>query len=202
MPLDQILALAGFAFAGTWTPGPNNMMLASSGATFGWRRTVPHAMGVALGFPTMLFLIALGLGEVFQSSPTLRTVLTWAGGAVMLWLAWRIGTASAAGSGPRRSRPLSFLEAAGFQWINPKAWLLAIGVAATYASGAAPVLEAAVAAGVFVLAGLTSSQGWSGFGAVLARVLGTGTRLRVFNAAMGVLLALSAIWLVADGVSA
>ena len=202
MTLDQILALAGFAFAGTWTPGPNNMMLAASGATFGWRRTLPHAMGVALGFPAMLFLIALGLGEAFQSSPTFRTALTWAGGAVMLWLAWRIATASAATKGPRRSRPLSFLEAAGFQWVNPKAWLLAIGVAATYASGAAPVAEAAVAAAVFVLAGLTSSQGWSGFGAALARLLGTGIRLRIFNAAMGALLALSAVWLVIDGAAA
>ncbi len=196
MTLDQILALAGFAFAGTWTPGPNNMMLAASGATFGWRRTLPHAMGVALGFPAMLFLIALGLGEVFQSSPAFRAALTWAGCAVMLWLAWRIATASAAGRGARRSRPLSFLEAAAFQWVNPKAWLLAIGVAATYASGAAPVLEAAAAAGVFVLAGVTSSQGWSGFGAALSRLLGTGRRLRLFNAAMGGLLALSAIWLV------
>jgi threonine/homoserine/homoserine lactone efflux protein len=202
MSLDTqtLLALAGFAFAGTWTPGPNNMMLAASGATFGWRATLPHAMGVALGFPAMLFLIALGLGEAFEHSPALREGLAWTGCAVMLWLALRIATAAPAGDGRTgRGRPLGFLEASAFQWINPKAWVLAIGVAATYASGVAPVLEAALAALVFALAGLTSSQGWSGFGAALGRLLGRGPRLRAFNAAMGGLLALSALWLVLGG---
>ena len=205
---ETLLALAGFAFAGTWTPGPNNMMLAASGATWGWRATLPHAMGVALGFPVMLFLIALGLGETFERTPALRDGLAWAGCAVMLWLAWRIATAAppepatdGRPSGRRggRGRPLSFLEASAFQWINPKAWVMAIGVAATYASGSAPVAEAALAAAIFTAAGLTSSQGWSGFGAALGRVLGSGLRLRAFNAAMGALLALSALWLVLGG---
>ena len=198
METATLIALTGFAFASTWTPGPNKVMLAASGATFGWRATLPHAMGVALGFPLMLFLIALGLGEVFQRSPALRTGLAWAGMAVMLWLAWRIATAGPSAGG-RRARPLSFLEASAFQWINPKAWVMAIGTAATYASGAAPVLEAAIAALVFVGSGLTSANGWAGFGAALGRVLGTGRRLRLFNAAMGALLAGSAVWLVLGG---
>ncbi len=195
MDLDSLLALAGFAFAAVWTPGPNNMMLAASGATFGWRATVPHAMGVAFGFPIMLFLIALGLGEAFQRSALLREGLAYLGCAVMLYLAVRIALADRARGG-RRSRPLSFLEAVGFQWVNPKAWVMAIGAAATYVSGARPLLEAAVAAGVFAVAGLTSSQGWSGFGAALGRVLGDGWRLRAFNVAMGGLLGLAALWLV------
>lgn len=193
---ETLLALTGFALAAVWTPGPNNMMLASSGATFGWRPSVPHAMGVALGFPVMLFLIALGLGEVFQRSDIFRTVLSWVGFAVMLWLAWRIGTAGPAQSGSR-SRPLNFLEATGFQWINPKAWVMAIGAAATFVRGAEPALEAAIAALVFVIAGLTSSQGWLVFGTAIGRLLGTGAKLRLFNGAMGLLLALSAFWLVA-----
>jgi len=198
MTPETLIALAGFALAGVWTPGPNNVMLAASGATFGWRATLPHAMGVALGFPMMLFLVGLGLGELFRSQPLFRTGLAWAGCAVMLWLAWRIATAGPPGDA-RRSRPLSFVEATGFQWINPKAWVMAIGVSATYASGAAPLMEAAIAAAVFALAGLTSANGWAAFGAALGRLLGTGRRLRAFNAAMGLMLAASALWLVIEG---
>lgn len=197
MDAEILLALVGFAFVTTWTPGPNNMMLAASGATFGWRATLPHALGVALGYPLMVFLVALGLGEVFQRSPALRTGLAWAGFAVMLWLAWRIATADAARA-RARSRPLRFHEAAAFQWINPKGWAMAIGVSATYASGAEPVLEAAIAAAVFVLAGMTSSQGWAVFGAGIGKLLGSGLRLRLFNMTMGLLLAASALWLVLD----
>lgn len=195
MEAETLLALTAFALAAVWTPGPNNMMLAASGATFGWRRSVGHAMGVALGFPLMLFLIALGLGEVFERSAALRLALSWIGFAVMLWLAWRIATAGPARSGAR-ARPLNFLEASGFQWVNPKAWVMAIGAAATFIRGADPVVEAAIAAAVFVAAGLTSSQGWVLFGTAIGRLLGTGPKLRAFNAAMGVLLALSALWLV------
>lgn len=195
METSTLLALGAYAVAGTWTPGPNNMMLAASGATFGYRPTLPHAMGVALGFPVMLFLIALGLGEVFEANPAFREGLAWAGMTVMLYLAWRIATAGPS-KGGRRSRPLSFLEASAFQWINPKAWVMAIGAAATYASGAAPLVEAAIAAGVFVLSGLGSANAWAAFGSGIGALLGTGWRLRVFNAAMGGLLALSAVWLV------
>ena len=196
MEAETLLALTAFALATVWTPGPNNMMLASSGATFGWRRSVGHAMGVALGFPFMLFLIALGLGQAFERSETLRLALSVVGCGVMLWLAWRIATAGPARAGSR-SRPLSFLEASAFQWVNPKAWVMAIGAAATYVRGADPMLEAAIAAAVFVAAGLTSSQGWLIFGTAIGRLLGTGRKLRAFNAAMGLLLALSALWLVA-----
>ena len=195
MQAETLLALAAFALATVWTPGPNNMMLAASGATFGWRRSVGHARGVALGFPLMLFLIALGLGQAFERSEALRLALSVVGCAVMLCLAWRIATAGPATSGSR-SRPLSFLEATAFQWVNPKAWVMAIGAGATYVRGADPVTEAAIAAAVFVAAGLTSSQGWLIFGTAIGRLLGTGRKLRAFNAAMGLLLALSALWLV------
>ncbi|MGF1553260.1 MAG: LysE family translocator [Paracoccaceae bacterium] len=201
MPLDALLALAGFAFAGTWTPGPNNMMLAASGATHGWRRTLPHALGVALGFPVMLFAVALGLGQAFEAFPAVRGAITVLGCAVMLWLGWRIATSAPPDdetAAPVR-RPLSFLEASAFQWVNPKAWVMCIGVAASFASGAHPVIEAAIAAGVFVVSGLTSSQGWALFGAGIGRLLGR-RGVRVFNAAMGLLVALSALWLVLDPV--
>ena len=197
MSSETLLALTAFALATVWTPGPNNMMLAASGATFGWRRSIGHAMGVALGFPLMLFLIALGLGEIFQRSPALRLALSWVGFTVMLWLAWRIATAGPARSGSR-ARPLNFVEASGFQWVNPKAWVMAIGAAATFVRGADPTRDAAIAAAVFVAAGLTSSQGWLLFGTAIGRLLGSGRRLRLFNGAMGGLLALSALWLVLE----
>jgi len=197
MDLQTLLALAGFAVAPTWTPGPNNMMLASSGATFGWRPTVPHAMGVALGFPVMVFLIALGLGEIFQRSPNLQKGVAWAGFAVMLWLAWRIATADRA-KAKAKSRPLRFHEAAAFQWVNPKAWAMAIAVSATYARGGNAIAEAGLIAAVFVAAGLTSSQTWAACGASLGRLLGTGAKLRAFNVTMGLLLAACGLWLVLE----
>ncbi|MEO1274796.1 MAG: LysE family translocator [Pseudomonadota bacterium] len=198
MTSEQVIALLGFALATTWTPGPNNVMLAASGATHGWRKTLPHALGVALGFPVMVFAVALGLGEVFEAAPAFRTGLAWLGAAVMLWLAWRIGTAAPA-AGPdgegTSTRPFSFLEAAAFQWVNPKAWVMSIGVSATYVSGVAPVREAFLIMLVFMLAGLSSSQAWTASGAAIGRALGTGQRLRFFNATMGVLVAVSALWL-------
>ena len=192
-----LLALLGFAFATTWTPGPNNMMLATSGATFGWRQTVPHAMGVALGFPLMVFLIALGLGAVFQRSEALRTGLAWVGFAVMLYLAWRISTAGAA-KAQTRTRPLRFHEAAAFQWVNPKAWVMATGVSATYVDGENPVVDAAIIAVAFLIAGLTSSQTWVAFGVAIRRILGAGAWLRAFNVTMGLLLVACALWMVMD----
>jgi len=195
MDWDTAFALIGFAMATAFTPGPNNVMLAASGATFGWRATVPHAAGISLGFPVMLFLIALGLGEVFQRSSILREGLAWIGFAAMLYLSWRIATAGPPDQNPR-ARPLSFLEASAFQWVNPKAWTIAIGVAATYATGTRPLTEAAICAGAFVLAAVPSTQAWALFGVGIGRILGRGWRLRAFNLAMGALLAVSALWLV------
>ncbi|MEM9726919.1 MAG: LysE family transporter, partial [Pseudomonadota bacterium] len=92
--IERLAGVAAFAFAGTWTPGPNNMMLANSGATFGFRRSLPHILGVALGFAAMAFAVALGLGEAFQASSTLREALRWGGAALLLYLAWRVATAA------------------------------------------------------------------------------------------------------------
>lgn len=200
MDWETLLLLAGFAFGATWTPGPNNMMLAASGATFGFRATLPHALGVTVGFPAMFFLVALFLGTAFRAFPWLIEAIAWVGAAVMLWLAWRIATARPAGEGKRRSRPFTLAEAAGFQWVNPKAWLMAVG-GAPFLSGAAPVAEAGIAAGVFAIAGLTSTHGWAGFGSILARFLGTGWRLRLFNGLMGTLIAASALVMLAEFVT-
>ncbi len=197
MSADTLAALAALAFAATWTPGPNNAMLAASGANFGFRATWPHALGVAIGFPAMLFAVALGLGEAFRESAALREALRWGGAALLLWLGWKIATAGGVGDGRGRRRPLTFGEAAAFQWVNVKAWILALSTGAAFVGGAAPLREAALCAGVFLAAGLTSAHGWAGFGAVLRDWLAGGLRLRLFNGTMGGLIALSALYLVA-----
>lgn len=191
MTFETVTALAGLAVSMTWTPGPNNMMLAASGANFGWRATLGHAMGVAVGFPIMLFLVAIGLGQVLTAFPILTQILKALGFAAMLWFAWKIATAAAA-TAEGTARPLTFLQACGFQWINPKAWTFAIWVAASYVTGAA---TAALAAFVFLLSGLGSAQAWTLFGSVIGELLGTGWRLRAFNAAMAALLIGCAVWL-------
>lgn len=194
MSIDTLLAVAALAFATTWTPGPNNMMLAASGATFGYRATLAHAFGVALGFPVMLFVLAMGLGEVFRASEMLREALRWAGVVLLLWLGWRIATAHRARA-EGRGRPFTFAEAAAFQWVNPKAWAMAVSAAAAFMTGTAPLREAAVCAAVFTVSGLTSAHGWAAFGATLRRWLSTDLRLHLFNGTMGALIAVSALYL-------
>src|SRR6185436_17980675 len=115
----MLLALATFCFVSSITPGPNNMMLLASGANFGFRRTLPHLMGVSIGFGAMVFAVGLGLGGLFTAYPALYDVLRVVGGAYMLWLAYRIATASGLGDGGSvTARPMSFLEAAAFQWVR------------------------------------------------------------------------------------
>ncbi|NBZ87800.1 LysE family translocator [Stagnihabitans tardus] len=134
MTLDILLALTSFAFVTSVTPGPNNLMLMASGMNFGWRATVPHALGVALGFAAMAMVTGFGLGAVLLAVPGLMGVMKAAAVAYMLWLAWKIARAGAPGEG-RVGRPMGFVAAAGFQWVNPKAWAMALGANASYATG-------------------------------------------------------------------
>lgn len=195
MTIDSILGVAILLIAATWTPGPNNAMLAASGATFGFRRTFPHAMGVALGFPAMLFVVALGLGEVFKHSVLLQELMRYGGAALLLWVAWRIATAKAPGSPGSRSKPFTFFQACAFQWVNPKAWAMCIGVVGQFMTGENVVLEAATATLVATLSGLTSATGWALFGSALKRWLNTSSRLKLFNYTMAGLVLLGVLLL-------
>ncbi len=198
MPADLLASLLLLAFAGSWTPGPNTAMVAASGANFGLRRTVPHVLGIAVGFPVMALVVGLALGEVFAASETLRTALRWGGAAVLLWLAWQIGRAG--GLGRRDApRPFGFLEAAAFQWVNPKAWVLAVAVSTQFIHPDRPLLTAAIVAAAFAAAGLSSSFAWAGLGQALRVWLSVPARLRAFNATMGALIALSVIALLWQG---
>lgn len=195
MNLETALGITVLLVASTWTPGPNNAMLASSGATFGFRRTMPHALGVALGFPAMLFVVALGLGEVFKRSVLMQEGLRYAGAALMLWVAWRIANAKAPGEPGSRSKPFTFWQAVAFQWVNPKAWAMCVGVVGLLPAGGNSVVQAALATLIGTGSGLTSAHGWAAFGMMLQRWLRTPARLRAFNLAMAAMVALGVFWL-------
>jgi threonine/homoserine/homoserine lactone efflux protein len=192
MTTDLILALMGFAFATSVTPGPNNMMLLASGANFGLRRTVPHMLGISVGHSVMVFLVGLGLAGVFLAEPRLFTALKVLSVAYMLWLAWKIATAAPPRAGQAAGRPFSFLQAAAFQWVNPKAWAMALGAVTVYAPGG-EVWPTAVVAVVFASVNLPSVTLWAAAGQALRRWLDTPGRLRAFNVTMAVLLVLS-LW--------
>ena len=196
MPVEVFLALVALIFAAAWTPGPNNALVASSAVNFGLRRTVPHVMGITLGFPVMILLVGLFLGELFQTSAVLREAVRWGGAALLLGVAWSVARTGGIGFGIARARPFSLMEAAAFQWINPKGWAMAVAITAQFIDPAAPWASAGIVALVSVAAGLTSSLGWALAGRGLTRWLSTGRRLRLFNVVMGALIGLMVIFVV------
>ncbi|HBM59458.1 LysE family translocator [Salipiger marinus] len=198
MTQDLLLALGAFAFVTVISPGPNNLMLLTSGANFGLRRSLPHLLGVALGFPAMVLLVGMGVMQIFDAVPLARPVLTVVSVAYMLWLAWKIAHAAAPGEAAAAgAKPLSFLQAAAFQWVNPKAWSMALGAITLYAVSRdlAAVLWVA---GVYVAVGMVSATTWTMLGGVLRRWLTQPRRLRLFNWTMAALL-LASLWPVLAG---
>ncbi len=187
MTHEQLLALAAFAFVTSITPGPNNLMLMASGANFGVRRTVPHMLGVALGFVVMAVLVGAGLSQVFAAVPVLYTALKFASVAYLLYLAWKIATSPPPGEAARAGRPMSFLAAAAFQWVNPKAWTMALTAVTVYAPSQTLAGIVAVAI-VFGVVNLPSVGVWAAMGQGMRRVLTDPARMRAFNVVMAVLL--------------
>lgn len=192
MEIDLLFALLLFVSVTIVTPGPNNMMLLASGANFGLRRTLPHMAGITIGHAAMVIILGLGLAGLFAAYPAVLTVLTYACLGYLFWLAWRIATAADPGRGTSRGRPLSFTEAALFQWVNPKAWAVALTAITAYAPGEGPAAILAVAA-VFVAVSLPSVSLWAGLGTGIRRWLAAPGRLQVFNRTMAVLLVASTL---------
>jgi threonine/homoserine/homoserine lactone efflux protein len=189
MQPDILIALIGFAFITSVTPGPNNMMLMASGANFGLRRTVPHMLGVSLGFGAMVAVLGLGFDRLITGSPVLSEALKWLSLAYMLWLAWKIAHASRPSEDKAVStRPMTFLQAAAFQWVNPKAWAMALGALSAYAAGVGGALVVGL---VFALVNLPSVSLWAAMGQGLRRLLASPGRLRAFNWTMAAGLVLS-----------
>ncbi|MCB9949244.1 MAG: LysE family translocator [Rhodospirillaceae bacterium] len=190
MNTDVLTALVAFAFVTSITPGPNNLMLMASGANFGFRRTVPHMLGVGLGFVFMLVVLGAGLVQVFDAFPQAYTVLKVCSVAYLLYLAWKIANAAPPQAADRAGTPITFLQAALFQWVNPKAWAMALTAVSVYAPTQSLGAIAAVAA-VFGAINLPTVSSWTVLGQQMRRVLTSPRRLRVFNIVMALLLVAS-----------
>ena len=190
MMLETLPALALFAFVTSVTPGPNNLMLMASGANFGFRRTVPHMLGVSLGFVLMAFLVGVGLAGLFQTYPLAVTALEVVSVVYMLWLAWKIANAAAPKDRQAGGTPMTFLQAAAFQWVNPKAWAMALTAVTVHAPDRS-LWAVALVAVIFGAINLPSVSLWTLIGQQLRSVLTNTRRLTIFNWTMAGLLVLS-----------
>ena len=191
---QQFIGLLGFAFASSITPGPNNMMLMASGANFGVRRTVPHMLGVSIGFAVMIALVGIGLVGLFEAWPPAFTVLKVVSALYLVWLAWKIALSPApsAGDADSTGTPMTFMQAALFQWVNPKAWTMALTAIAVYAGSRSVIAVLGVAA-VFGAINLPTVGVWAAMGQYLRRWMTDDRRRRAFNWGMAALLVLSLV---------
>lgn len=187
MLTDQLTALLTFAFVTSITPGPNNLMLMASGASFGFRSTIPHMLGVAVGFVFMTVVVGAGLAEVVTAVPAIHTILQAASVVYLLILAWKLAMARGPGAVARADKPMTFLAAAAFQWVNPKAWAMALSAVSIYAPSHSVGGIVAVAA-AFGAVNLPSVSAWAVLGHRMRRVLTNAARFRAFNILMAALL--------------
>jgi threonine/homoserine/homoserine lactone efflux protein len=193
MTAATFIALFGFAFATSITPGPNNMMLFASGVNFGFRRTIPHMFGIGAGFFTLLVAVGLGLGALLETAPLLHLALKVVGGAYLVWIAWKIGNTHEIGEAKTSAKPMTFLGAAAFQWVNPKAWVMAVGGMTAYADPDNVIWSVMLVAAVFAVVNVPCVSTWAGFGSALRQWLSVYPRLKWFNISMAILLLLS-LW--------
>lgn len=192
MTYEILIALMGFAFASSITPGPNNLMLMASGANYGLRRTLPHMLGISIGHAFMVAMVGIVLLRVFETYPVLNIVLKVLSATYMLWLAWKIANAVPPEAKEVTGKPFTFLQAAAFQWVNPKAWFMAITAISAYApQDRGIVVGSVIVAVIFAAVNLPSVTVWAWMGVQVRRWLGTARRLRVFNVSMAVLLVVS-----------
>ncbi len=185
-------AFGGFVLVSSITPGPNNTMVLASGVNFGFVRTIPHLLGISSGFALMIALIGLGLGSLFTALPWTWPLLRVAATVYLVYLAYKLATAG--GVQDRQvARPMSFLQAAAFQWVNPKAWVMAVGACSAYVLHPNLWLNVLLLAGLSAIINLPSVAVWAVFGASLRRWLARPRVLRVFNVTMALLL-LGSLW--------
>lgn len=192
MTAELLIAFIAFAFVTSVTPGPNNMMLLASGVNFGVRRSVPHMLGISLGFMVLVIAVGLGLGQLFELYPALYSLLRYAGGAYLLYLAWKIaGSGAPDTSGRAHGKPFTFIQAAAFQWVNPKAWIMAIGAITTYTPQDGFLVNVLLIAALFAAVNCPSVGLWTVAGSLLRRWLDEPRVLRAFNIGMALLLVAS-----------
>ena len=198
MPIEQLLALMGFVVVMTGTPGPNNMMLLASGANFGFRRSIPHILGITIGCQSLLLAIALGLGQLLMRFPVLEVVLKVLCGAALLYLTWglvkpafsrtSVTMKSTTDQQTVVTKPLTLWQAAMFQWVNPKAWMMMLAAIATYTQPQSIWSDTLLIGLLFAVLGMPVISLWNLFGASLRKFLLDPLKARVFNLVMGLLL--------------
>jgi threonine/homoserine/homoserine lactone efflux protein len=190
LPLNLLWALIAFAFVTSVTPGPNNMMLLASGVNYGFRRTIPHMLGISIGFGAMILALGLGFGQLFAAFPQAYTALKVVSIIYLVWLAWKIAASGpiSGGSGEAAGKPMTFLGACAFQWVNPKAWTMGLGAISAYTLPADYMASLLVVCAVFVAVNLPTVSLWTLFGAGMRRFLTDPAKVRVFNVAMALML--------------
>lgn len=193
MTPEIFLTLIVFAFVTSITPGPNNLMLLASGVNFGFRRTIPHMFGIGSGFFSLLLGVGFGLGALIHEVPLAYSLLKFAGGAYLVYLAYKIAMSRSLGTVDDKARPMTFLEAAAFQWINPKAWVMAVTAMATYTSSDAYLATVLIVGAAFAVVNIPSVSSWAAFGQMMRGWLADPMRLKWFNIVMAILLVAS-LW--------
>jgi threonine/homoserine/homoserine lactone efflux protein len=195
---QPLLALTLFAFVSSITPGPNNLMLLASGVNFGFKATIPHMLGIGIGFGLMLLGVALGFVQVFGLVPWLRTLMKWAGVAYLLWMAWGLIRAAhqqqsglADNTSNKKLKPMRFMAAAAFQWINPKAWWMAVSMSSAYLPANPSISLLLIAALIFVVINIPTVSLWTFLGTQMRRWLTEPKKLMLFNYTMALLLVAS-----------
>ena len=190
--MENLSSLVMFVFVAAFTPGPNNIMIMASGLNHGYRASMPHFFGICFGFPVMVLAIGFGLGLIFTQYPWVYQLMKLCGIAYLIYLAWLIANSGSAGADNKKAKPFTFFQAAMFQWINPKAWIMASSALATYTdSSDSFYLQILIVATVFFSFTFPSAGVWMVFGRKLNAVLNKPKQLVVFNWSMAILLVLS-----------
>lgn len=192
MNTELLIALITFCFVSSITPGPNNLMLLSSGLNFGLRRSISHLLGVAIGFSVMVLLVGIGVSQLFQAIPASYTVLKWGSIVYLCYLAYKIANNHTIDEVASDAKPLTFMQAALFQWVNPKAWTMALSVNAVYASDQS-LQSVMLVSVVFLLINLPSIGCWLVLGKSLKQLIASPIKIRLFNWLMAALLVVSVI---------
>jgi threonine/homoserine/homoserine lactone efflux protein len=186
----MFISITSFAFASTMTPGPNNIMLLSSGLTFGYKRTIPHALGVNFGFPIMLICVGLGVGELFKVFPFIYTILKVVGISYLLWMAWHIANTKGAPNTEKiKDKPFTFFQAVLFQWVNPKAWVAAIASTTAFITDQQIAsMQVMIISCIYFFCAILSTNSWSLGGVLLKRFIQNDRLIKFFNILMAILI--------------
>jgi threonine/homoserine/homoserine lactone efflux protein len=191
----MLISIVSFTLATVLTPGPNNIMMLSSGLTFGYKKTIPHMIGVAIGFPLMVIAVGLGIGVMFESFPIVYKVLKYIGISYLLWMAYKIATSNDSYENKtQNTKPFTFIQAALFQWLNPKAWIMAISSTTSFiVSNHNTTLQVLIIAFIYFLSGIISTNTWTLGGVFLNKFIKNKNSVKIFNITMALFIVLSVI---------